>query len=578
MAGVRTGLIGASLVCAAGISVQTHSSLFTDDSFASQVFDVPTTSRCIVIMTVQYMVMYLALALVRTYHELSASPKGAVEAGLRAGCQTLTYGPMLCVLFIACRMRVEFLSDGKGQPQMWVQYCMYAVTFAVMASTLVVLAIPLITGKPVPLKEGSCDLEKPEAEEVAEGEESSGPSMVFVGLSVTRYAIMLGLYGGLAGIIYGINTYLPPGEDDLTKLPPPAPAVACTMIISCLFFGTQLVIAACRTYNEATGKDFSRVVSVMNAAATTVEFGPMLCILFLSLRMRALQHDGQPQPWAQNAMYACTAALTATTLLAMLVPLALGGTMVINEKTKEATFEVPNPTIGMILIAVRYACMLSFYGGSVVVMYAIVVFEAPAGPEHTVPVSPTVQCVMNLTAQFFLVYLLMTIMMTVSEVSGGKYPLETYKLFAALEASKATLAFAPMLSILFVTTRMYALLITDKKGAPQGWVQEGMYMATWALAISFMSCLFTGLIMDDVKTDEDGNVINKFSSPLAGFGMNFIRYASMILLYGGIATVIYGLFVMTPETANGRGSIPVVGATPLGGSPPGPGALAKGFF
>lgn len=277
-------------------------------------------------------------------------------------------------------------------------------------------------------------------------------------------------------------------------------------------------------------------------------------------------------------MYACTCALAATTLLAIIVPLALGGTMVINPKTKEATFEVPDPTIGMILIAVRYMCMLSFYGGSVVVMYAIVVFEAPAGPEATLPVSPTVQCVMNLTAQFFLVYLLMTIMLTVGEVSGGKYPLETYKLFAALEASKATLAFAPMLSILFVTTRMYALLITDKKGAPQGWVQDGMYMATWALAISFMSCLFTGLLMDDVKTDEDGNVINKFSSPAVGFGMVFVRYLSMFLLYGGILTVIYGLFVMTPETANGRGSLPGVGATPLGDAPPGPGAMAKGFF
>merc|ERR1719454_1052218 len=118
--------------------------------------------------------------------------------------------------------------------------------------------------------------------------------MVFIGLSVLRYGIMIGLYGGLAGIIYGINTYLPP----------PAPAVMCTMMISVLFFAVQLIIAACRTYTEATGKDFSRVVSVMNAAATTVEFGPMLCILFLSLRMRALQHDGQPQPWAQNAMYA----------------------------------------------------------------------------------------------------------------------------------------------------------------------------------------------------------------------------------------------------------------------------------
>merc|ERR1719174_1600774 len=522
-------------------------------------------------MTVQYMIMYLALAAVRTYHELSETPKGALETALRAGCQTLTYGPMLCVLFIACRMRVEFLSDGKGQPQMWVQYCMYAVTFAVMASTLVVLTIPLITGKPMPLKEGSCDLEKPEAEE---GED--GPSLVFIGLSFVRYAILAGLYGGLAGIIFGINTYLPPGETKLEDLPPPAPAVMCTMMISVLFFSVQLIIAACRTYTEATGKDFSRIVGVMNAATTTVEFGPMLCILFLSLRMRALQHDCQPQPWAQNAMYASTCALCATTLLAIIVPLALGGTMKINEKTREATFEVPDPTIGLILIAVRYICMLSFYGGSVVVMYAIVVFEASPGP--TVPVSPTVQCVMNLTAQFFLVYLLMTIMLTVGEVSGGKYPLETYKLFAALESSKATLAFAPMLSILFVTTRMYALLITDKKGAPQGWVQDGMYMATWAIAISFMACLFTGLLMDDVKTDEDGNVINKFSSPAAGYGMVALRYFSMFLLYGGILTVIYGLFVMTPETANGRGSLPGVGQTPLGDSPPGPGALAKGFF
>lgn len=569
----RTVLYGASFIGAAGISVQTHSSLFADDGLASQVFDVPTTSRCIVIMCVQYMIMYLALAGVRTYHELSATPKGALESALRAGCQTLTYGPMLCCLFIACRMRVEFLSDGKGAPQMWVQYCMYAVTFAVMASTLVVLAIPLITGKPMPLKEGSCDLEAPEAEE---GED--GPSLVFVGLSVVRYGIMACLYGGLAGIIFGINTYLPPGEDKLGDLPPPAPAVMCTMIVSVLFFAVQLIIAACRTYTEATGKDFSRVVGVMNAAATTVEFGPMLCILFLSLRMRALQHDGQPQVWAQNAMYASTCALCVTTLLAIIVPLALGGSMVVNEKTKEATFVVPDPTVGIILIAVRYCCMMAFYGGAVVVMYAIVVFEAPAGPEHTIPVSPTVLCVMNLTAQFFLVYLLMTMMLTVSEVSGGKYPLETYKLFSALEASKATLAFAPMLSILFVTTRMYALLITDKKGAPQGWVQDGMFMSTWAIAISFMSCLFTGLIMDDVKTDEDGNVINKFSSPAVGFGMVAVRYGSMLLLYGGILTVIYGLFVMTPETANGRGSLPLVGATPLGDSPPGPGSMAKGFF
>merc|ERR1719453_1050215 len=112
-------------------------------------------------MTCQYMVIYFLLAVTRTYHEFSGSAEGELARGLKAAAQTLTYGPMLCVLFIACRMRVEFLSDGKDQPQMWVQNCMYALTFAVLVSTLLVLVMPLITGKPLPLKEGTCDIERP---------------------------------------------------------------------------------------------------------------------------------------------------------------------------------------------------------------------------------------------------------------------------------------------------------------------------------------------------------------------------------------------------------------------------------
>jgi hypothetical protein len=490
-----------------------------------------------------------------------------LEAGLKAAAQTVTYGPMLCVLFIACRMRVEFLSDGKGQPQMWVQNCMYAVTFAVLGSTLSVLLVPLVTGKAVVLKEGSGDLEKPE-EDHAEG----ASKVPFYLLSAVRYLILLGLYVGLVGVIVGICTYVPPGKTDLMKLPAPAPAVMCTMILAVLFFMTQIVIAGCRSYTEFTGAETSNIVNVMTAAAATVEFGPMLAILFLAARMRALQHDGQPQLWAQRCMFASTGALCLTTILAVIVPLALAGKVHVNEKTKERTFEVPNATLGLALIAVRYLSMLCFYGGAVAVAVSIFVFEAPAGPEHTLPVSPTVQCVVNLTTQFFFVYLVVIVMSTISEVSGGKYPLENHRFFAAVQAAKTTVAFAPMLSILFVTTRMYALLITDKKGAPQAWVQDGMFMASWALLISFVVCLATGCIMD-VEVDEDGNVKNKFTNKYVGIGMTVVRYLSMLLLYGGIVTVIVGLFKMTPETANGRGSVPfvsdAVNSTPIGNPPPG---------
>lgn len=537
-----------------------------------KVFAVPTTSRCIVIMVCQYMIIYAALAICRSYHDLTETPRGVVEAALKSASQTLTYAPMLCVLFIACRMRVEFLSDGMDQPQIWVQHCMYGLTFAVMASTLVVLLTPFVLGKPVPLKEGTCDLEKPVHKE--------GESIVvFFGLTALRYAILLGLYGGLAGVIIGINIYLPPGLKDVDDLPPPAPAVKCTMILAVFFFAIQLVVAVCRTLTEFTGVEYPRTVGIMNGAANTVEFAPMLAIVFLAARMRALQHDSQPQVWAQSCMFYATYAMCLTTILAVLVPVVLSGSVETDPETKQTKFEVGNKTLGYALVGVRFLCMIAFYGGVIGVIYSILVFEAPGGPDATVPVSPTVQCVINLTCQFFFVYAVLIVCVTVTEVSGGKVPLQEYKFYSAIESSKATLAFAPMLAILFVTTRMYALLLTDKKGAPQAWVQDGMYMATWSLLISFLSCLLTAFFMDNVETDDDGNVTNKFTNPRVAIGMTVLRYFTMLLLYGGIVTVIVGLFTMTPETANGRGSVPlvsdVVNSTPIGNAPPGPGNVVK---
>merc|ERR1719262_1714308 len=186
------------------------------------------------------------------------------------------------------------------------------------------------------MKEGTCDLERPEHEE--------GSSKVgFYCITGARYLILLGLYGGLAGVIVGINIYLPPGADDLSKLPPPAPAVMCTMILAVFFFGIQLVVAVCRSYTEYSGMEFPKTVGVMNAAATAVEFAPMLSILFLAARMRALQHDGQPQKWAQDCMYFATYSMCTTTLLSILVPVVMGGSMKTDPITKETTFDMPNP-------------------------------------------------------------------------------------------------------------------------------------------------------------------------------------------------------------------------------------------
>merc|ERR1719453_2374732 len=116
-----------------------------------------------------------------------------------------------------------------------------------------------------------------------------------------------------------------------------------------------------------------------------------------------------------------------TTLLAILVPLVLGGKTKTDQTTGETTFEVENKGFGYAMVALRYLCMLGFYGGAVGVIYSIFVFEAPGGPDATLPVSPAVHCVVNLTCQFFFVSLMVTIMHTVNEITAGKVPLEEYR-------------------------------------------------------------------------------------------------------------------------------------------------------
>jgi len=409
----------------------------------------------------------------------------------------------------------------------------------------------MVTGRSVPLEEGGYYLKTPGLSESG----GEGSHWMFYALTFAKYIILLGIHGGLVAIIVGIHMYLPPGETDVSKLPPPAPAVMCTMILSVVFFITQLAIAACRTCEECKFSvlQFPRIIGVMNAAATAVEFAPMLAILFLAARMQALQNDGQPQVWSQNCMFIATGSMCVTTLLSVLVPLLMGGHMEVNSQTRETTFCEPSPTLGYAFIALRFTCMVGFYAGALGVIYSIQVFQAPSGP--TIRMAPAVQCVVNLTCQFFFIYFMIFVLITVSELSGGKFPLETYGIFSGLEAAKATVAFAPMLSILFVTTRMYALLITDNKGAPQAWVQDGMFMATSAVLVSCMACLGTSVVMEKVETDDDGNIVNKFSNKYLAIVMTGLRYLTMLLLYGGILMVIVGIFVMTPKNANGRGSL-----------------------
>merc|ERR1719247_197819 len=441
--------------------------------------EVSTTMKCIISLTIQYMVVYTALGICRSYLDFTKTPydDSQVQKALKSASETMFYAPMVCLMFVGFSMRVLQLTKGTGNPQDWVRMSMQAVTYSILANTLMVMLIPIVTAKEVKTDdEGMMD------NEGANPFQNRALQIVF---NVIRYVCFLGLYVGFGAVCVGVFRFKPPADVWDGPIPPVSPAVACTMILSVTFFMIYFLVAVSRTYSQFVGGNLStsKFETVMIRAADTLAMAPMLSVLFLAARMRALQMDpvsGNPQSWAQNCFFACTYALICQTIVACIVPLFLSGKVQKNDKIEgDFKYELPNSgnVAAKCLTVFRFLLMLTLYACTMAVVCSVFTIEHPDGKELTPPLSPTMQCVLNLVFQYFIIYLLLWIYYTIEDFVG----LDMSILAAAkdaIESAKATVQFAPMLSVLFVATRMRALAMTSNKGAPQGWVQDGMYLAS----------------------------------------------------------------------------------------------------
>jgi len=510
---------------------------------------VSTTMKCVINLTIQYFVIYTALAIVRTYNEMyHTTPFTTSLKILEGGCTTVNYAPMLSVLFLGVRMRAVQLSGGDPDahdlPQPWVKNAMQSCAWSVLVQTLMVIAIPLVLGgEPKVSEDGTPEVEG-----------STGIAKFF---TCVRYLAMLGMYGGFTTVCVGAFMMEAPTSVYPNGAPPVSPAVACTMNLCFQYFAVYLAIAFLTTYHEFFGgSDFSKkLAGVLQLCKSTVSFAPMLCILFIGARMRALQIDpvnGNPQKWAQNCFYLCAYAVLLQVVMLLLIPLVLDGKLKPGSTEGDVTFELDSPTVFAVLNAARYAVMLALYGGFTAVIVSVCVIENPNGP--TPMVSPAMQCVMNLTVQFFFVYLLLWASITAKQFTSGMDDFLNIAI-PTLDSARATVQFCPMLSVLFLGLRLRALQITDNKGAPQGWAQQGMFLCTYSLMLQVLLVLVLPLFTRGApKTDSDGNVVMEGDSIVAK-SVVALRYIAFLALYGGVITVITALFLITPSTATGAGAL-----------------------
>merc|ERR1719440_2355689 len=216
--------------------------------------------------------------------------------------------------------------------------------------TLCACVVPIFTGKVIGVNPKTGDLN--------EDEKPFTSPILGIAFTVLKYLIMLGLYIGALVVVYGIITFEPPkGTWPGDVVPPVSPAVQCTMILSAQFFLVYGGIQVCRSVSEWLSFRVPVLEKALDGATNSMFFAPMLAVLFIGARMRALQMDpvnGAPQKWAQNCFFVCTYALALQTCLCIAIPIVLGGSVEKGEVEGDMVYKVDNPTAASVLSVVRF--------------------------------------------------------------------------------------------------------------------------------------------------------------------------------------------------------------------------------
>merc|ERR1719379_3263957 len=189
---------------------------------------------------------------------------------------------------------------------------------------------------------------------------------------------MAALYGSFAVVCAGILKMKSPPNLFIGGDPPVSPAVSCVINLSVQYFVVYLLVAVAKTVQQLKGETSNKAVDVLQLAAYTVNFAPMLCILFISARIRALQidpTDGNPQPWAQACFYMCTYSVLVQTALVIAIPAICGGKVLKGESEGDITFEHKNGPLSMLLDCVRWIAMVCLYGGFTAIIVSVLLIE-----------------------------------------------------------------------------------------------------------------------------------------------------------------------------------------------------------
>mmetsp|Transcript_19791 Transcript_19791/g.48093 ORF Transcript_19791/g.48093 Transcript_19791/m.48093 type:complete len:648 (+) Transcript_19791:88-2031(+) len=501
----------------------------------------------LVIVTVAsvYFILFAALAAARSAQRISG--RGGTAKALEAAVGAVDLAPMLCLVFLAVRIRALQLSQGRPSlyhlPPDWVHFSMWICVLMLVARVALVLMCVIVSGRIPDTGESDNML-------VAD-------SLGYHLLTVARHMASLALILGGICVAVGGATMKPPASlwGDGAQVPLTT-GVICIFILAGQVFVVSGVRQIFLSFSEMVAgrkgiDDTKTLLASCNAAMQALRLAPAFSILILACRLRAMQMNikhGNPQAWAQALFYVGTAAITLHALLSFAMPTGgLGDNR-----------EVKRTSLSQAAFAFRAGLMFLLFLCSVAIFFAILWLNDPKSDREPPPPSRTLGCIVALLLLYFVVYTI-NLITTMANVGSRTTSSGALMSSAALNA----VVFVPMVCILMLVVRSRGLQITAGQGSAPLWIHIAMILIAVLIALQtllvFVVQAVTGSTPVSVQQEargersearvfEDGGV--EVQGPRAAT-FDVLRYVLMFGLYGCIAAMIAGVFIMDCRTANG---------------------------
>lgn len=294
-------------------------------------------------------------------------------------------------------------------------------------------------------------------------------------------------------------------------------------------------------------KSFSPVVE-------TVHFVPMLCVLFMTTRLRAVQlthgrpeqHE-LPQWWVKAAMRSCTWWMLALTVLVLLMSCL---------HVEASDLKGKKPAVGPTMLRyLRDLVMVIVYLSFTVVCVGACIMQAPprlAPP----PERAAIACALCLTILYFGIFLGRAAATFANRAGLLGEARRFGNAQEVLRSATATVAFAPMLAVLFIATSIRAMQVgaVAVGGSLPAWVQACFYVCTVSVFLQTACVVALFVLVPDDDGEPAGGSPGAAPPPgdarrrAAARAVEGFRLVLMAVLYVCVVAIVVGALLF-PRSA-----------------------------